>query len=241
MRSRVPSLALAILGSASVCAALGVRLDAATATAAAAPVDPKTKPPKAKPPAAARDCDDATDRDRDLDGHLALECGGDDCDDGDAHRFPGIGRERCGGELPDGRKAMDHDEDCNPCTVAGAAPDGDRDRDGRISAACANPFVLPSAPAGCDERELRLDTPARRVRGGDCDDLNAAVRPGTQICAAAADSVSLCLPTAGFKMLPTSAAGPGASIDASTGFATVKCPAGSACFAQPDGTGSCQK
>ena len=42
--------------------------------------------------------------DRDGDGHTAVHCGGDDCDDNDANRFPG------NVEIQD---AQDHDEDCD--------------------------------------------------------------------------------------------------------------------------------
>ena len=45
-------------------------------------------------------------------------------DDGDPERHPG-GVEFCSGTLPSGRSAADHDEDCQPCTVFGAAIGGD--------------------------------------------------------------------------------------------------------------------
>jgi len=55
-------------------------------------------------------CNEETDRcavscpDNDGDGHLAASCGGDDCDDNDANRYPG------NVEIAD---SNDHDEDCN--------------------------------------------------------------------------------------------------------------------------------
>jgi hypothetical protein len=55
-------------------------------------------------------CNEETDRcemscrDHDGDGHLAASCGGDDCDDNDANRYPG------NVEIAD---SNDHDEDCN--------------------------------------------------------------------------------------------------------------------------------
>ncbi len=77
--------------------------------------------------------------DRDGDGHVALECGGDDCDDDDASRYPG-NTEVC--------DASGHDEDCDPATLAGGGSggrrpagvpaDGDEDGDGFISAQCCN-------------------------------------------------------------------------------------------------------
>jgi hypothetical protein len=63
--------------------------------------------------------------DMDFDGHTALRCGGDDCDDEDANRYPG-NVEVC--------DADDHDEDCNWETYG--VMDGDRD--GYGSARCCN-------------------------------------------------------------------------------------------------------
>ena len=57
----------------------------------------------------------STTEDADGDGARATECGGDDCDDSDAHRYPS------NAELCD---VDGHDEDCNPATF------GDRDLDG---------------------------------------------------------------------------------------------------------------
>ena len=71
-------------------------------------------------------CDSVCDRapDADGDGHRAISCGGDDCDDADLNRFPGTGREVCD---PTQRE---HDEDCDPATYASSVTmDGDRDGD----------------------------------------------------------------------------------------------------------------
>lgn len=72
-------------------------------------------------------CRDASGRevtpDSDGDGHDAIICGGDDCDDRDANRYPG-NFELCNG----------HDEDCDPTTVGNKDSDGD----GHIDSACFN-------------------------------------------------------------------------------------------------------
>lgn len=53
--------------------------------------------------------------DLDGDGHRAADCGGDDCDDNDARRYPG-----------NVEKLLNvHDEDCNPNTYKSRDSDGD--------------------------------------------------------------------------------------------------------------------
>jgi hypothetical protein len=105
--------------------------------------------------------------DMDEDGYPATECGGKapDCDDNNAGVNPGRT------EVCDPRGL---DEDCNPCTVAGAT-DGDRDNDTFTSAACFNRYAGP-APT-CDLMRVRLDGAMTRVTGGDCDDVDPNVRP----------------------------------------------------------------
>ncbi|HJL14370.1 MAG TPA: MopE-related protein [Sandaracinaceae bacterium LLY-WYZ-13_1] len=138
---------------------------------------------------------DAGECDADGDGHLAVACGGDDCDDDDAERYPG-NAERCGGMLADGTPAAAHDEDCDPCTVAGETPDGDADDDRYPSAACVNPWIDDTAPVGCDEGTVRVRGPdhedaPRTVAGADCDDdpeSGPNVRPNqVEICGNAID------------------------------------------------------
>ena len=63
--------------------------------------------------------------DCDGDGSLAEACGGPDCDDADALRFPAA-TELCDAER--------RDEDCDPTTLG----DVDADGDGEVSAACCN-------------------------------------------------------------------------------------------------------
>lgn len=106
-------------------------------------------------------CDEVSDEcgacetpDADGDGVDAVACGGADCDDADANRFPG-NPEVCD---PEG-----HDEDCDDVTVAGA--DGDVDGDGFISATCCN------------------GTGPTQVCGDDCDDGRISVFPNAaEVC-----------------------------------------------------------
>ncbi|MBK6579534.1 MAG: putative metal-binding motif-containing protein [Sandaracinaceae bacterium] len=65
------------------------------------------------------------DCDQDGDGIDAVGCGGGDCDDGDADRFPGN---------PEVCDAADHDEDCDPDTYG----ERDGDGDGSYDALCCN-------------------------------------------------------------------------------------------------------
>jgi len=86
--------------------------------------------------------------DEDGDGHTALDCGGDDCDDADAHRFPG------NTEVCDTR---DDDEDCDPESFG----ERDADGDGSLDARCCN-----------------LAADGSRICGDDCDDAHPSVHPG---------------------------------------------------------------
>ncbi len=64
--------------------------------------------------------------DRDGDGYSSIQCGGSDCDDRDANRYPG-NVEVC--------DSLGHDEDCDPQTFG----DRDDDNDGYIDQVCAFP------------------------------------------------------------------------------------------------------
>ena len=110
-------------------------------------------------PAAARcvtDCASSTDADGD--GSEALECGGDDCDDGDDDVHPGAS------ELCDSEGV---DEDCDPTTYGAR----DLDRDGRDDAACCN-----GARCGDDCDDLSGSSAPRAAeacngRDDDCDGM----------------------------------------------------------------------
>jgi hypothetical protein len=91
--------------------------------------------------------------DADGDGHASIDCGGDDCDPHDPLRFP---------SNPEVCDDAHRDEDCDPTTLGARDSDGD----GAIDAACCNTST--SGGLAC---------------GADCDDLQAAVRPGaTEAC-----------------------------------------------------------
>lgn len=93
------------------------------------------------PPAAAAQTD------ADGDGHASVASGGDDCDDGDASRFPG------NTEIPD---RDNHDEDCDPTTFGFIDQDGDG-------------F---GASWACN-----VDAAGRATCGADCDDRDRAINP----------------------------------------------------------------
>ncbi len=87
--------------------------------------------------------------DADGDGYASRACGGRDCDDNDANRFPGnveVGD-------PDG-----YDEDCDPTTLGG--PRDDWDNDGFVSNQACN-----------------LQSDGRLLCGTDCNDRDGAINP----------------------------------------------------------------
>ncbi len=86
-------------------------------------------------------------KDADQDGHDAPECGGDDCDDSHANRYPG-NTEVC--------DTSDIDEDCDPTTFGYRDADGDEYAD----ATCCND-----------------DGDGARACGDDCDDQEAKTHP----------------------------------------------------------------
>lgn len=109
--------------------------------------------------------------DADGDGHDAIDCGGDDCDDADANRFPG------NAELCDG-----HDEDCDPTTLGS---DGDADADGHWRPECCNPEADGSNRCGddCDDTEPTVNPEALEVCDGNVDnDCNGLADAMDSVC-----------------------------------------------------------
>ncbi|MDH5491247.1 MAG: MopE-related protein [Myxococcales bacterium] len=95
--------------------------------------------------------------DADADGHPAISCGGDDCDDADAERAPGR-IEIC--------DASGHDEDCDPSTLG-----PDQDGDGYVSQACC---YLTRCGSDCDDTSADINPEAPETCNGvddDCDGL----------------------------------------------------------------------
>ena len=114
---------------------------------------------------------DCSNPDMDGDGHQAMACGGNDCDDTDANRYPG-NEEVCDAS---------HDEDCSTDTLAGAS-DGDVDGDGEVSASCCN-----GTPCGtdCDDTNAQVNTSAVEVCNGVDDDCSGMVDDapaGSSLC-----------------------------------------------------------
>ncbi len=105
----------------------------------------------ASPCTTGQTCDESGQRcttsclDGDGDGHRASSCGGDDCDDTDANRFPG-NMEVC--------DATDHDEDCDAITFGVRDADGDGSPDAR----CCNVAAGGVRNCGTDCDDARADT-----------------------------------------------------------------------------------
>ncbi len=135
------------------------------------------------------DCDGRVDEvDIDGDGHRAISCGGDDCDDTDRLSYPGAA-ELCGDFA---------DNDCN-----GVDDDRDFDQDGWIAVQCGGPDCndnsLEAKPNGVevcgdtldndcdgsvDNRDVDRDGFIDRLCGGpDCNDARVDVKPGAlELC-----------------------------------------------------------
>ena len=97
--------------------------------------------------------------DRDGDGHVCIECGGDDCDDFNSNRFPG-NIEVC--------DAKGVDEDCNYRTFGKT----DQDRDGYVSQSCMNIIDGEFESGGRDCNDNRADVSPRNgeIIGNKIDD-----------------------------------------------------------------------
>jgi hypothetical protein len=119
-------------------------------------------------------CDETSDRcvedcavpDADGDGVARTQCGGDDCDDEDALRFPGSA-EVCDAE--------NRDEDCEPMTFG----ERDRDGDGHVDAACCNGG---RCGEDCDDTRRGVSPEAAEVCNGADDDCDGIIdESGTPI------------------------------------------------------------
>ena len=133
--------------------------------------------------------------DKDGDGTASIAAGGTDCDDLDRNTYRG-NPEKCEGYfIFEGWQKKYiminryHDEDCNPCSISGYRPDGDKDMDGQVCFTCSN--YSTNIPMGCDQvstmpttSKFLMGDPTRRytTRGWDCDDRNPAIIRASQVC-----------------------------------------------------------
>ena len=106
--------------------------------------------------------------DDDGDGHRALACLGDDCDDTDANRFPG-NPERC--------DTLGHDEDCNSTSLG-----PDLDGDGFVSDDCCNTQAtgMLACGADCDDARATVNLTALETCNGIDDDCDSVIDNGVE-------------------------------------------------------------
>jgi alpha-tubulin suppressor-like RCC1 family protein len=103
--------------------------------------------------------------DADGDGSIAIACGGDDCDDADANRFPG-NVETCDLE--------GHDEDCDETTIG----DRDSDNDGFVDARCCNGDTCGE---DCADGNARVNPTSSEVCDNLDNDCNGSIDEGVQV------------------------------------------------------------
>jgi hypothetical protein len=127
----------------------------------------------------------------------------DDCNDSDGSVYPGAG------EICDTK-----DQDCMACSVGSSDADGD----GFVSAGCSNPITTSYSPGCGSNPKVFVDMTLKVVRGRDCDDSNAAIKPGSMKCDTDLAYTKLCV-NGLWQRQP--------------------CASGTHCQAQPDGTGIC--
>ncbi|MBO6939210.1 MAG: putative metal-binding motif-containing protein [Deltaproteobacteria bacterium] len=104
--------------------------------------------------------------DQDGDGHDSIVCGGDDCDDFDATRFPGN---------PEVCDAEGHDDDCDPRTLG-----DDMDGDGFVAAECCNTDADGRLECGgdCDDDRSGINPGTPETCNEVDDDCNGLVDDG---------------------------------------------------------------
>jgi hypothetical protein len=141
--------------------------------------------------------------DADGDNYKSASCGFDDCNDSDGSVYPGAG------EICDTK-----DQDCMACSVGSSDADGD----GFVSAGCSNPITTSYSPGCGSNPKVFVDMTLKVVRGRDCDDANAAIKPGSMKCDTDLAYTKLCV-NGSWQRQP--------------------CASGTHCQAQPDGTGIC--
>jgi hypothetical protein len=192
--------------------------------------------------------------DQDGDGHNAVECGGDDCDDTDANRYPG------NNEICDGGN---HDEDCDLLTFGFR----DDDADSYVDQLCCNVQTDGHLRCGndCNDRAPSIHPDATEACNGIDDNCNGLTDEGVLMSLYAdADhdgygtgaAMQGCFVTQGMSFLSNDcddanpAIGPGSMICASsTAYQIcdqqgqyglkIACPNQAACRTEPNGTGVC--
>jgi len=134
-------------------------IDASDASEVVDAADATTPTPDAAPP------DLSGCADGDGDGHASADCGGDDCDDGDATRYPSA-TEECDGD----------DEDCNDATYG-----PDADADGFEDSACCN--GADNCGADCNDTLDTVNPSAgERCNAGVDDDCDGLADTADGVC-----------------------------------------------------------
>lgn len=194
--------------------------------------------------------------DADMDGHRSLPCGGDDCDDADANRYPGN---------PEVCDVGVHDEDCNPETYGVL----DVDRDGFIDMRCCNDEPGSGSYCGddCADNNAGMHPGLAEVCNGTDDDCDAVIDEGATVTAypdvdgdghGAGAAEDACADSAGYAPLgndcddTNASLLPGAMRCTGVGLPAIEicgtdgvwfeasCGANQNCIPQPNGTGLCR-